>query len=185
MSGAGETSGEAAGETTGVAGATSPPEDARPPSVSRRAIARVRAELSSRLTPEHTRNATLTERLTVGRLSWETCVRLNRYLEFFGRVTTVIYAAFVVTVVFGVDWKNLVESTFNSGAPVRGAIALAVILVTLFFVALHSMIGWGRWRLQRELWRRDVAAVMGETGEPPPSGAGGGDVSRTPPAHRP
>ncbi|MCB0864530.1 MAG: hypothetical protein KDB58_02355 [Solirubrobacterales bacterium] len=167
----------------------SPVTPSEPParsSVSRRAIARVRTELSSRLTPERTRRATLTERLTVSRLSWETCVRLNRYLEFFGRVTTVIYAAFVVTLVFGVDWKTLVESTFNSGAPVRGAIALVVILVTLFFVALHSMIGWGRWRLQRELWRRDVATVIeqpaGGSGDPSPPGT---DVTRHPPAHRP
>lgn len=131
-----------------------------------RALARVRAELADRLSPERTRRATLTERFTVSRLSWSACVRLNRYLEFFGRVTTVIYAAFIVTVVFGVDWKHLVETTFNSGAPVRGAIALVIILVTLFFVALHSMIGWGRWRLQRELWRRDVAALRESDAEP-------------------
>ncbi len=41
----------------------------------------------------------------------------------------------------------------------RGAIVLAIVLPTLLFVALHSMIGWGRWRLQRELWRRDVAQL--------------------------
>ena len=103
----------------------------------------------------------MTERYTVSKLSWDNCVRLNRYLEFFGKLTTAIYFAFVATVVFGVDWKGVVESTFNSGQPVRGAIVLAVVLPTLLFVALHSMIGWGRWRLQRELWRRDVAHING------------------------
>lgn len=131
-----------------------------------RALARVRAELAHRLTPERTRRATLTERYTVSRLPWEWCVRLNRYLEFFGRVTTVLYFAFVATLVLGVDWKGFVESAVNSGEPVRGAVVLAVVLPTLLFVALHSMIGWGRWRLQRELWRRDVAALRA-AGEPP------------------
>lgn len=130
-----------------------------------RAVARVRAELAQRLTPERTRRATLTERYTVSRLPWDWCVRLNRYLEFFGRVTTVLYCAFIATVVFGVDWRDMVESTFNSGDPVRGAFVLVIVLPTLLFVALHSMFGWGRWRLQRELWRRDVAAL--QAGEQP------------------
>jgi len=126
-----------------------------------RAIAWARAELRARLTPEHTRDATLSERLTVARLSWNSCVRLNRYLEFFGRLATVIYCAFIVTVVFGVNWRAVVESSFNSGRPVRGAIILVFVLPTLFFVALRSMTGWGRWRVQRELWRRDVAVLTG------------------------
>ena len=137
-----------------------PPDNA---SARARAIARARAELAERLTVEYTRRATTTERLTVSKLSWENCVRLNRYLEFFGKLTTAIYVVFVATVVFGLDWKSLVETTFNSGQPVRGAIILAIVLPTLLFVALHSMIGWGRWRLQRELWRRDVARIA-ETG---------------------
>lgn len=137
-----------------------------------RLTARVRRELSQRLSPERTRRATLVERMTVGRLPWETLVRLNRYLEFFGKLTSVIYFGFVVTVIFGVDWKSVVESTFNSGEPVRGAIALALVLPTLLFVALHSMFGYGRWKLQRELWRRDIGHVesleteSGETKRP-------------------
>ena len=95
------------------------------------------------------------------RLSWNSVVRLNRYLEFFGKITTVIYAAFIATVVFGVDWRSLVTSTFNDGRPVKGAIVLAIVLPTLIFVALHSILGYGRWRLQRELWRRDVAQMSG------------------------
>lgn len=111
---------------------------------------------------DHTRAATMSERLTVSKLSWDLVIRLNRYLEFFGKITTVIYAAFVVTLVFGVDWKQVVEATFNSGAPVKGAVTLVLVLVTLLFVALHSLIGYGRWKLQRELWRRDVARLSAE-----------------------
>lgn len=138
------------------------PETTASETLRARAKARVRAELAERLTVEYTRRPTLTERYTVSKLSWEWCVRINRWLEFFGKLTTGIYFAFVATVLFGVDWKSLVESTFNSGAPVKGAIVLAVVLPTLLFVALHSMIGWGRWRLQRELWRRDVAHITGD-----------------------
>ena len=127
--------------------------------VARRLTTKLRREIGARLSPEHTRAATLSERLTVSRLSWELIVRLNRYLEFFGKITTVIYAAFVVTVVFGVDWRQLVETTFNWGAPVRGAVSLVIVLVTLLFVALHSLIGYARWKLQRELWRRDVTRL--------------------------
>lgn len=127
-----------------------------------RALARVRAELGVRLTPERTRRASWVERMTVSRLSWNACVRLNRYLEFFGRLATVVYFGFIVTVVFGVDWRHVVEDTINSGEPIRGAIILVVVLPTLLFVALHSMTGWGRWRLQRELWRRDVALLGAE-----------------------
>lgn len=130
-----------------------------------RSVARVRAALAARLTPERTRRPTLIERLTVSRLSWGACVRLNRYLEFFGRVATATYCVFIVTVIFGVDWRSVVEGTFNSGDPVRGAVVLAIVLPTLLFVALHSLTGWGRWRLQRELWRRDVALLS--SGDPP------------------
>jgi hypothetical protein len=33
---------------------------------------------------------------------------------------------------------------------------LTLVLPTLAFFLLHSTIGFLRWRLQRELWRRDV-----------------------------
>ena len=123
---------------------------------------KLRSTIGSRLSVDHTRAATMSERLTVSKLSWDLVIRLNRYLEFFGKITTVIYAAFVVTLVFGVDWKQVVEATFNSGAPVKGAVTLVLVLVTLLFVALHSLIGYGRWKLQRELWRRDVARLSAE-----------------------
>lgn len=116
---------------------------------------RVRAGLSA-VSPEWTRRATWIERQTVAKLSWSWLVRINRWLEVLGRVATFAYAVFFATLIFGVDWKHVVESLLNSGAPVRGAIALVIILPTLLFVALHSLTGYGRWRIQRELWRRDV-----------------------------
>ncbi len=116
---------------------------------------RLRAGLSA-LSPEWTRRATWVERRTVGRLSWEWLVRINRWLEVLGRLATLAYVAFAATLVFGVDWKTVVEETLNSGRPVRGAIVLVVLIPTLLFVALHSLTGYGRWRVQRELWRRDV-----------------------------
>jgi hypothetical protein len=30
------------------------------------------------------------------------------------------------------------------------------VLVTLIFILARSLLGWLRWKLQRELWRRDV-----------------------------
>lgn len=141
------------------------------PTVRSRVSSRIKTELALRLTIERTRRATLVERYTVSRFSWATLVRLNRYLEFFGKLTTGVYVAFVITVVFGVDWKDLVENTFNSGAPVKGAIVLALVLPTLLFVALRSMVGYGRWRLQRELWRRDVAQLERAAGDEGASGA--------------
>jgi hypothetical protein len=117
--------------------------------------ARLRNQLS-KVSPEWTRRSTPVEAMTVGRLSWETLVRLNRVLEVAGRLATFAYFLFLATIVIGVDWKHLVEVSVNSGRPVRGAVALALLIPTLLFVALHSLTGYGRWRVQRELWRRDV-----------------------------
>jgi hypothetical protein len=119
---------------------------------------RLRAGLSA-VSPEWTRRATWLERQTVSRLSWTWLVRINRALEVLGRLATFAYVVFAATIVFGLDWKHVVESMINSGAPVRGAIALVIIVPTLLFVALHSLTGYGRWRVQRELWRRDVARL--------------------------
>jgi hypothetical protein len=120
------------------------------------------------LSPEWTRRSTRIEALTVGRLSWEWLVRLNRWLEILGRLATLAYVVFAATIVFGVDWKSVVEELVNSGRPVRGAIALVIVIPTLLFVALHSLTGYGRWRVQRELWRRDVERLrQGEAGQPP------------------
>jgi hypothetical protein len=49
---------------------------ARTPSTTGQLRARVEAALAARLSPERTRRATLLERLTVVRLSWEQVVRL-------------------------------------------------------------------------------------------------------------
>jgi hypothetical protein len=122
--------------------------------------ARLRAGIESvfaeRLSPERTREPTLFERLTVGRLDWNTVARLNRWLELLGRIATVVWAGLVASILLGVDVRKLVERAVNSGDPLRDVVLIAVILPTLAFFVLHSTIGFLRWRLQRELWRRDV-----------------------------
>jgi hypothetical protein len=123
---------------------------------SRELRARLQAALAARLSPERTRRATRIERLTVQRLSWDWVVRLHRYLEFFGKVATAVWLSFLVSLVVGFDWKKVVEQAVNSGRPIEGALALAILVPTLVFLAARSMLGYGRWRLQRELWRRDV-----------------------------
>jgi uncharacterized membrane protein YcfT len=125
----------------------------------RRLSARLRTALSVRLSPERTRSATSFERRTVGWLSWDQLVRLNRWLELVGKLTTVVWVAFMASLVLGFDWRGALEDAVNSGRPVQGALALAIVIPTLVFVAARSLIGFGRWRLQRELWRRDVARL--------------------------
>ena len=117
---------------------------------------KLRAVIADRLTPERTRRATTLERLTVARLGWEQLVRLNRWLELLGKITTGLWVAFMGSLFLGVDWRDLVEEAVNSGKPVAGAVVLVVVGPTLLFVAARSLIGFARWRLQRELWRRDV-----------------------------
>ena len=135
--------------------------------------ARAGAFLAERLTPERTRRATWFERQTVQRLSWEHVVILNRYLELTGKVATVLWAAFVASFVLGFDWRDAVELAINSGKPVAGAVVLAIIVPTLLFLVARSAVGFGRWRLQRELWRRDVARLERWSATPTsPSGSG-------------
>jgi hypothetical protein len=122
---------------------------------------RIGAALGERVSPERTRQATLLERLTVARLSWESIVRLNRLLEVSGKLATGIWVGFLCSVAVGVDWKDVVEHAINSGRPVRHAVVLAIVLPTAAFLAARSLIGFARWRLQRELWRRDVARLGG------------------------
>jgi|GEM_PF-3479229 len=121
--------------------------------------ARLRASIAARLSPEATRAPTLIERLTVTRLEWDTLVRLNRYLAVGSRVATALWLAFMASVILGVEWRSVVESLINSGRPVRAAIALVFVLPTLLFVVARSVVGLARWRVQRELWRRDVARL--------------------------
>ena len=118
-----------------------------------------------RLSPERTRHATWFERQTVGRLEWDTVARLNRWLELLGRIATAVWICLIATIVLGLDVRDLVEGLVNSGQPVREVLLLAVILPTLGFFVLHSTIGFLRWRLQRELWRRDVARAQAAAAE--------------------
>lgn len=83
-------------------------------------------------------------------------MRLNRYLEASGKVATAVWVAFICSLVVGVDWRDAVEEAINSGRPVENALVLAIALPTFAFLAARSLIGFLRWRLQRELWRRDV-----------------------------
>jgi hypothetical protein len=98
----------------------------------------------------------MSERLTVCRLSWIWVVRLNRYLAFVGKIATGIWCGFIASLVLGVDWEKTVRTVFNSGNPVDGALLLALVVPTASFLLARSSIGYCRWRLQRELWRRDV-----------------------------
>ena len=116
----------------------------------------LRGALWSSFSPDRTRRPTAFERRTVCRLRWERLLALNRWLEIFGRVTTGLWVAFMVSLVLGVDWKDAIESAINSGRPVRAAVVLVVIIPTLLFAAARSVIGFARWRVQRELWRREV-----------------------------
>jgi hypothetical protein len=125
-------------------------------STRRRLRDRVSIALANRLSPERTRRATLLEQQTVQRLSWDQVVRLNRHLALAGKLATTVWVGFVASIVLGFDWKGTVNDALNSGKPVEGAFAIAVIVPTLVFVAARSLIGFWRWRLQRELWRRDV-----------------------------
>jgi hypothetical protein len=86
-------------------------------------------------------------------------VRVHRWLELSGKLATAIWILFVASVVLGVNWKHVVERAINSGRPVAGALTVVIVVPTLLFVAARSAIGFARWRLQRELWRRDVARL--------------------------
>jgi len=131
-----------------------------------RVLGRLRETISNavtgRLTPERTRRPTLFERLTVRRLDDEWVLRLHPWLELAGKATTILYSLFIASVVLGANWKDTVESTLNGGRPVKAAIVLAIVVPTLLFIAARSMIGWLRWRLQRELWRRDVERLSAD-----------------------
>ena len=138
---------------------------ARSPRASGRLRARVEATLSARLSPERTRRATLLERLTVQRVGWDQLVRLHSYIELLGKLATVVWVAFIASIVLGLDWKSVVDDTLNSGDPIEGALVLAILLPTLVFLAARSMLGFARWRLLREVWRRDVERLAARSDE--------------------
>lgn len=118
--------------------------------------ARLGAAFATHLSPEHTRRATLFERRTVQRLSWGVLVRIHRYLELVGKLATAIWCGFIASVLLGANWKPAVEDIFNSGTRIQEALVLAILVPTLVFLLARSAIGFLRWRVQRELWRRDV-----------------------------
>jgi hypothetical protein len=135
------------------------------PTRRQRLRAGIETAFAQRLSPERTRRATWFEQQTVGRLEWDTIARLNRWLELLGRIATVVWAAFIATIVLGVDVRDEVESVLNSGRPLRWVAVLALVLPTVVFFLLHSVIGFLRWRLQRELWRRDVVRLEAQSAD--------------------
>jgi hypothetical protein len=130
---------------------------------------RIAAAIAARVSPERTRRATLIEQLTVQRLSWDNIVRANRYLELTGKLATAIWVGFIASLVIGVDYKDLVRHTLNSGEPLANAVLLAIAVPTAIFLLARSAIGFARWRLQRELWRRDVARLEASAGSSSPN----------------
>ena len=120
-------------------------------------LTKLRTAISAHLSPERTRRATLFERRTVSRLDWDRLVRFNRWLELIGKVTTALWIGGLLSLVLGVDWEQVLAEAVNSGRPVKAALALVVAIATFVFIAARSLIGFARWRIQRELWRREVA----------------------------
>jgi hypothetical protein len=129
--------------------------------------ARLRETIAARLSPDATRRPTFLERLTVERIPWDLLVRLNRYLALLGKLATGVWVLFIASLVVGLDWKHTVEDAVNSGKAVKGAIVLVIVVPTLLFVAARSLIGFARWRVPRELWRRDVARLEPGRGDAP------------------
>lgn len=117
---------------------------------------RIEATVAARVSPERTRRATLSERLTVSLMPWRRLVQLNRLLEILGKIATTFWVITVGAIILGLDLKDTVAHVFNAGRPVEGLIAAAIIIPTIVFLLLRSAIGYCRWRVQRELWRRDV-----------------------------
>jgi hypothetical protein len=115
--------------------------------------------VTSKLTPEGTRKATTFERLTVGRLSWEHLVSVNRALRLIGWLTYGLLYGLIASAIVGLNLRQQVKSVLNSGNELEGAVVLAILIPALGLIVLRSAIGFLRWRVQRELWRRDVAEL--------------------------
>ncbi len=64
---------------------------------------RVNEVLTSHLSPERTRRATLTERLSVRHFEWDTVVRFNAWLELLGKTATFVYSCVIASIVIGLD----------------------------------------------------------------------------------
>jgi hypothetical protein len=123
--------------------------------------ARVHSVLDAKLSPEGTRRATLFEQLTVRRLPWDLLVRLNRWLSALGKLATTVYCLVIASFVVGVDFRPAVQEALNSGKPIDHVFVLVILFPTIVFLLLRSLLGWGRWKVQRELWRRDVERLGG------------------------
>jgi hypothetical protein len=118
--------------------------------------ARARTVLEQRLSPEGTRRPTLFERVTVRRLPWRWLVRLNAWLAALGKAATCVYCLVVGALIIGFDVRPTLQSLLRSEKPLEHVLALSIILITAIFLLARSLLGFGRWKLQRELWRRDV-----------------------------
>lgn len=123
--------------------------------------ARVTSAIEAKLSPEGTRRATLFERMTVRRLPWMWLVRLNAWLSALGKLATTLYCIAIAAFVIGVDVRPTVEDALNSGKPIEHVFVLVILIPTVIFLLARSLIGYGRWKLQRELWRRDVERLGG------------------------
>lgn len=123
--------------------------------------ARAKSVIEAKLSPEGTREPTLFERLTVRRVSWDLLVRLNRWLSVLGKLATTLYCTVIAALVIGVDIRPWVQDALNSGQPIEHAFAIVLLIPTIAFLLLRSLFGWGRWKVQRELWRRDVERLGG------------------------
>lgn len=119
-------------------------------------VARAWDAIEDRLSPEGTRRPTLIERMTVRRLPWAWVVRLNAWLAALGKIASAVYVGLIASFVVGYDVRPMVQGALNSGRRLEHVVALAFLLFTLLFLVARSVLGWARWRVQRELWRRDV-----------------------------
>ncbi len=98
----------------------------------------------------------MTERLSVSLMPWQRLVLVNRVLEVVGKIATFVWCCTIASIILGFDVRDAVSGALNSGRPVEGIFAIAILIPTLMFLLLRSGIGYCRWRVQRELWRRDV-----------------------------
>lgn len=89
-------------------------------------------------------------------MPWRRLVQLNRALEILGKIATTIWVCTIAGIILGLDVRDAVAHVFNAGRPVEGLIAAAIVIPTVVFLLARSAIGYCRWRVQRELWRRDV-----------------------------
>ena len=88
-------------------------------------------------------------------------MRLNKWLSALGKVATTVYCMVIAALVIGVDFRPVVQDALNSGKPIEHVFVLVILLPTVIFLLLRSMLGFGRWKVQRELWRRDVERLGG------------------------